>query len=128
MTPPSLRDAVEQAILVSVGAASLTRDRVEHIVAELVSHGRISTKDGRVLVDRLLRRVVDPQAPTASGLVGHLEDSMRSALSDAGVVTRGEVDDLRMHLAELDHRLRLIEARDAPAGSSTPSESSDPAS
>jgi polyhydroxyalkanoate synthesis regulator phasin len=114
VTPPSLRDAVEQAILISVGAASLTRDRVEHVVGELVSQGRISTDDGRVLVDRLISRVVDPQRPTASGLVGHLEDSVRTALSDAGVVTRAEVDDLKVHLAELDHRLRLVESRDVP--------------
>ena len=122
MTPPSLRDALEQAILLSVGAASLTRDRVEHIVGELVSQGRVSAEDGRVLMDRLIARVVDPQRPTPSGVIGHLEDSLRGALSDAGVVTRSEVEDLRVHLAELDHRLRLVEgvAEPTPAGDETP--------
>ncbi len=122
MTPPSLRDALEQAILLSVGAASLTRDRVEQIVGELMAQGRVSAEDGRVLMERLLARVVDPQRPSPSGLIGHLEDSLRSALSDAGVVTRTEVDDLRTHLAELDHRLRLLEgtAEDAPADDNEP--------
>jgi polyhydroxyalkanoate synthesis regulator phasin len=122
MTPPSLRDAVEQAILVSVGAASLTRDRIDHIVGELVSQGRISTEDGRVVIDRLVRRVVDPRRPTAQGLVGHLEDTMRTALSEAGVVTRAEVDDLALHVAELDHRLRLLEARESQPPNSGPGE------
>jgi len=115
MTPPSLRDTLEQAILLSVGAASLTRDRVEHIVGELVAQGRVSAEDGRVLMERLIARVVDPQRPTPSGLIGHLEASMRGALADAGVVTRTEVDDLRVYVAELDHRLRLLEgAAEAP--------------
>lgn len=124
MTPPSLslRDALEQAILLSVGAASLTRDRVEQIVGELVAQGRVSAEDGRVIMDRLIARVVDPQRPTPSGLVGHLEATLRSALSDAGVVTRNEVEDLRVHVAELDHRLRLLEGatEPAPTGDETP--------
>jgi len=122
MTPPSLRDALEQAILLSVGAASLTRDRVEQIVGELVAQGRVSAEDGRVIMDRLIARVVNPQRPTPSGLVGHLEATLRSALSDAGVVTRNEVEDLRVHLAELDHRLRLLEgaAEPTPTADETP--------
>ena len=122
MTPPSLRDALEQAILLSVGAASLTRDRVEHIVGELVAQGRVSAEDGRVLMERLIARVVDPQRSSPSGVVGHLEDAMRGALADAGVVTRAQVDDLRVHVAELDHRLRLLEGAgdDAPAPDEAP--------
>ncbi len=120
MTPPSIRDAVEQAILLSVGAAALTRDRIEGIVGELVAQGRVSAEDGRELVERLIARVVDPQRPSPSGLMGHVEDTLRGALSDAGVVTRAEVDDLRVHLAELDHRLRIVE------GSATPDAAEDP--
>lgn len=124
MTPPSLRDTLEQAILLSVGAASLTRDRVEQIVGELVAQGRVSAEDGRVIMDRLITRVVDPQRPTPSGLIGHLEESLRNALSDAGVVTRNEVEDLRVHVAELDHRLRLLEGSAEPTltGDDTPAD------
>lgn len=110
MTPPSIRDAVEQAVLLSIGAASLTRGRIEQVVGELVAQGRVSADDGRVLVERLVRRVIDPQRTTQSGIVGHVEDTLRGALADAGVVTRAEVDDLRVQLAELDHRLRLLES------------------
>ena len=120
MTPPSIRDAVEQAILLSVGAAALTRDRIEGIVGELVAQGRVSADDGRELVERLITRVVAPQRPSTSGLMGHVEDTLRSALSDAGVVTRAEVDDLRVHLAELDHRLRIIEGGGTHADADEP--------
>jgi polyhydroxyalkanoate synthesis regulator phasin len=115
MTPPSLRDAVEQAILLSVGAASLTKGRVEQIVGDLVAQGKVSADDGRVLVERLLARVVDPPRPGTTGVMTALEDVVRTTLSDAGVVTRSEVEDLRMHLAELDHRLRLVESATTPA-------------
>ncbi len=121
MTPPSLRDALEQAILLSVGAASLTGDRVEHIVGELVAQGRVSAEDGRLLIERLIARVVEPARPSPSGMLGQLEDTLRGALSDAGVVTRAEVDDLRVHLAELEHRMRLLEGDSAPGPRGTDS-------
>jgi len=108
-----------------VGAASLTRDRVEQIVGELVAQGRVSAEDGRVIMDRLIARVVDPQRPTPSGLVGHLEDTLRRALSDAGVVTRNEVEDLRVHLAELEHRLRLLEGSAEPTATGDEAPASD---
>lgn len=124
MTPPSLRDALEQAILLSVGAASLTRERVEQIVGELVAQGRVSAEDGRVLMERLIARVVEPPRTSTSGLKAVFEDSVRGMFADAGVVTRTEVEDLRVHLAELDHRVRLLEGSD---GDAAPGEDAPPA-
>ena len=44
----SPREAVEQAIFVAVGAASLTRDRAQAIVDDLVRRGQMTDEEGRV--------------------------------------------------------------------------------
>jgi polyhydroxyalkanoate synthesis regulator phasin len=111
---PDVRGAVEQAILLSIGAASITRDRVEGIVGELVRQGRMSGEEGRAVVERLVSRTVG-EARTPAGLLGSLEGGLRGALREAGLVTRADVDDIRVQLAELDHRLRLLEGS-PPAG------------
>jgi BMFP domain-containing protein YqiC len=35
---------------------------------------------------------------------------------ELGLVTRDEWDELELRVAQLEHRLRLVEDRDAPAG------------
>ena len=114
MTPPSLRDAIEQTILLSVGAASLTRDRVEQIIGELVAQGRVSAEDGRVIMDRLIARVVDPRRPTPPGSSAIWRRRCAARSQTPACVTRGEVDDLRVQLAELDHRRVCSKGRRSP--------------
>lgn len=126
---PSVRETVEQAILLSVGAASLTRERVEGIVAELVRQGRMSGEEGRAMVERLVSRTVKGEGRTAgvSGVVGQLESGLRSAFREAGLVTRADLDDVTVQLAELEHRIRLLEAGGAavPLGAAADAEAPD---
>jgi polyhydroxyalkanoate synthesis regulator phasin len=106
----SPRDAVEQAILTSVGAAALTKDRVEGIVADLVARGYLGVEEGRSMVTRLVARVMGDGPPAQTGLLGRLEGGAQSAFRELGLATENDVDDLRVRLAELERRLGLIES------------------
>ncbi len=119
MMIPSIRETVEQAIILSLGATSLTRDRVEGVVGELIRQGRVTADEGRAMVERIVSRAVGESGTAApvSGMIGHIESSLRGAFREAGLVTHGELEDIRVQLAELDHRLRLLESpAPAPAG------------
>ncbi len=108
-----VREALEQAIYVSVGAAALTRDKTEGIVADLVARGYLGAEDGLAVVTRLMARVRGEGPPAQSGLVGRLEDGAQAAFQEIGLARRSDVEDLRMRLAELEHRVRQLEP--APA-------------
>lgn len=108
MTDP--RNLAEQAILVSIGLAALTKDRIELTVAELVARGQLGADDGAAVVARLSARIRGDGPPSHSGIVGRLEDGAKAAFRELGIATRTEVDDLRMRLAELERRLMLLEA------------------
>jgi polyhydroxyalkanoate synthesis regulator phasin len=109
----SPREAVEQAILVSVGAAALTKDRAETIVGELVARGYLGAEEGRSMVARLVARVRGDGPPAQTGLLGRLESGAQSAFREFGLATDNDITEIRVRLAELERRLVLLEAEQA---------------
>lgn len=113
----TVREGIEQAVLLSIGAASLTRERAETAVAELVRKGQVGGDEGAAVVERLLARVRG-DGPPGEGLVGRLEGGVQGVLREFGVVTRAELEDVQLRLMELEHRLGLLERA---AGTEPPS-------
>jgi polyhydroxyalkanoate synthesis regulator phasin len=108
----TVREGIEQAVLLSIGAAALTRERAEAAVAELVRKGQVGGDEGKLVVDRLMARVRgDGGSGTAAGLVGRLEGGVQGVLREFGVVTRAELEDVQLRLMELEHRIALLEKR-----------------
>jgi polyhydroxyalkanoate synthesis regulator phasin len=99
---------MEQAVLLSIGAAALTRERAEAAVAELVRKGQVGGEEGAAVVERLMARVRG-EGTAAAGLVGRLEGGVQGLLRELGVVTRAELEDVQLRLMEFEHRLGLIE-------------------
>jgi polyhydroxyalkanoate synthesis regulator phasin len=105
----SVREGIEHAILLSIGAASLTRERAEEAVAELVRAGGVRSEEGKAAVDRLMARVRGEGSPLP-GILGWLEGGVQAAMREAGLVSRPEIEDVQLRLAELEHRIGLLEA------------------
>ena len=131
----SVRDGIEQAVLVSIGAAALTRERAEAAVAELVRKGQIGGDEGKKVVDRLMENVRSGAEGAGGGIVSKLESGVKGVLHEVGLATRGETEDLEIRLAELEHRITLLEGGtgggagdDTPAGAAegdTPTEAAE---
>ncbi|HXV57756.1 MAG TPA: hypothetical protein VD704_07805 [Gaiellaceae bacterium] len=101
----SLRDAAEELFLAGVGVVALTKDRTEELVDELAGRGKVSREEARTLVDDVVGRwrgealrMSERAGSTFSGLFREL-----------GLVTRREYEELELRLAQLEHRLRLLE-------------------
>ena len=101
----SLRATAEELFLAGVGAVALTKDRTEERVDELVGRGKVSREEARTIVDDVVGRwrgealrVGERASATFAGLYREL-----------GLVTRGEYEELELRLAQLEHRLRLVE-------------------
>lgn len=105
-----LRDLAEEILLAGVGALALTKDRADELVDELSAKGRLTQEDARELVDDVMGRwrgdavrVGERASSTLAGLFREL-----------GLVTRREHEELELRLAQLEHRLRLVEGRSQP--------------
>ena len=101
----SLRELAERLALASVGAAALTGDRVEELVDALAERGNVRRDEARQAVEDLRARWRGDRVRLAeragSGLAG--------VFRELGLVSRDELDELELRVAQLEHRLRLLE-------------------
>jgi polyhydroxyalkanoate synthesis regulator phasin len=110
-----VREAVEQAIFVAVGAAALTRERAESIVDDLVRRGQLGEDEGRLTVDHLMERARQAGGGSAAGLVGKIEGGMQGLLRDFGIAQRDDLADVDQRISDLEHRIRLLEGSSGSA-------------
>jgi polyhydroxyalkanoate synthesis regulator phasin len=105
----TLGDVAEQLALAAVGAVSLTAERADALADELADRGGMRRDEARAFVRDLLSRwrgdAVRVGERTGMGMQG--------ALRQLGLVLREEYEELELRVAQLEHRLRLLEGADA---------------
>jgi polyhydroxyalkanoate synthesis regulator phasin len=101
----SLRDLAEEALFAGIGAAALTKDRADELVDELAERGKMTREESRAFVDDLANRWRGDAVRFGERSSAALGDVLRSL----GIVTRREYEELELRLAQLEHRLRLVE-------------------
>jgi polyhydroxyalkanoate synthesis regulator phasin len=110
----SLRELVEKTLYAGVGAVALTADRVEELVDEIEKRGAMTRDEAQELLGGAYERW------RAEGLrLGERATySLGGVIREVGLVTRREYEELELRLAQLEHRLRLLER--TPAGTDGP--------
>ena len=112
----TISETLERLILLQIGAAAATRERVQEIVDGLVEQGRMEREEGRALVNDVMSRARE----RSSGTRSFLDASLQQGLRGAGVPTREDYEDLVFRVEQLEHRVRMLEDRPAapppPAG------------
>jgi polyhydroxyalkanoate synthesis regulator phasin len=107
----SLRDFAEEVFLAGVGAVALTKERSDELVSELASKGKLTQDDARELVDEAMGR----WRGDALRMGERASSTLTGFFRELGLVTRREHEELELRLAQLEHRLRLVEGRPPPA-------------
>ena len=106
----SLRDLAEETVLAGVGAVVLTKERVDELVDELTRKGKLTREDARELVDDMVGR----WRGDALRLGERASSTLGGVFREVGLVTRREYEELELRLAQLEHRLRLVERQPPP--------------
>lgn len=105
--------SLERLILLQIGAAAATRERVQEVVNRLVEQGRMEREEGRVVVDDVMKRARE----RSQGARSFVDASLQQGLRTAGVPDREAYEDLLFRIEQLEHRVRLMEGRpDAASG------------
>ena len=108
----SVRELAAELLLAALGAAALTKDRADELVDELARRGDLTREEARDAVEDALGRW--------RGEAGRVGERAGVALGglfrELGLVTRREHEDLELRLAQLEHRLRLVEDERAVPG------------
>ena len=99
------REVVEQLLLAVVGAASFTAERADALADALAERGGLRRDEARELVEEVTGRWRGERERLSERTAVTLQSFFR----DLGLVTRGEYEDLELRVAQLEHRLRLVE-------------------
>ncbi|HKP18825.1 MAG TPA: hypothetical protein VJT84_10110 [Gaiellaceae bacterium] len=99
------RDLLEKLALAALGAAALTADRVDELAGELAERGGIRREEARQVLEEAATR----WRGDATRLGERASESLGGALRQLGLVTRDELEELELRVAQLEHRLRLVE-------------------
>ena len=106
----TIGETFERLILLQIGAAAATRERIEEVVESLVEQGRVQREEGKTLVDQVMGRARE----RSSGARSLLDASVQQGLRRGGLPTREDYEDLVFRVEQLEHRVRMLE--DQPSG------------
>src|SRR5581483_2696121 len=98
-------NALERLALAAVGAVALTAERLEELAGDLAERGGMRRDEARQLLEDSVTR----WRGDAARLGERAGESLASVARQVGLVTREEVEELELRLAQLEHRLKLLE-------------------
>jgi len=99
------RDVVERLALAVLGIVALTAERIDELAGELSDRGGMRRDEARQLIeDAAVRWRGD-----AARFGERAGETLTGVARQLGLVTREEMDELELRVAQLEHRLRLLE-------------------
>jgi polyhydroxyalkanoate synthesis regulator phasin len=107
------RELLERIALSAVGAVALTAERADALAEELSDRGLARRDEARALIEDLSRR----WRGDATRLGERAGATLDTLFRELGLVTHDDLEELELRIAQLEHRLSLLEeppARDSP--------------
>jgi polyhydroxyalkanoate synthesis regulator phasin len=98
-------ERVRQLALATVGVVALTAERADELAETLAERGGMQKDEVRAWIDDLSSR----WRGDASRIGERAGATLHNVLRDVGLVTRDEWDELELRVAQLEHRMRLVE-------------------
>jgi polyhydroxyalkanoate synthesis regulator phasin len=77
-------ETLERLILLQIGAAAATRDKVQEIVDSLVEQGRVEREEGRTVVNDVMNRARERSTGARSLVDASVQQGLRRRASDQG--------------------------------------------
>ena len=92
-----MKELLKNVVYAGVGAAFLTRDKIEELRNELVERGKLTAEEGKEFVDDLIKKSESAKDQLELWLNRQIEDRIKSL----NLATADEVADLRRKIEEL---------------------------
>jgi polyhydroxyalkanoate synthesis regulator phasin len=106
----TLKESVEKLGLAALGAVALTADRADALADELAARGGMRRDEARAAIDDMIHRWRG-EAVRVSERGGV---ALEGVLHQLGLVTRADFEELELRVAQLEHRIKLVEGGPRP--------------
>jgi polyhydroxyalkanoate synthesis regulator phasin len=107
----TLRSELERLILAAVGAVALTGERADALADELAARGQVRRDEARETIDTFVHRWRGDASRFGERAGSALENTFR----ELGLVPRRDIEEQELRLAQLEHRVRLLESAQGAA-------------
>jgi polyhydroxyalkanoate synthesis regulator phasin len=97
----AMKDLIERTLLLGVGAASITLDKLQSLVDEFVKRGQLTREEGQKLVEDVAERA----KVESTGLKGKATETYMDTLQTLGIATRDSLDELERRIAVLEAKV-----------------------
>jgi polyhydroxyalkanoate synthesis regulator phasin len=99
------RDIVERLGLAALGLVALTAERIDELAGDISDRGGMRRDEAR----QILEDAVTRWRGDAARFGERAGESIAGIARQVGLVTRDEMEELELRVAQLEHRLRLLE-------------------
>ena len=92
-----MKEMLKNALYVGLGAAFLTKEKIEELKADLIEKGKISQEEGKQFVDDLLRKSEKAKDQLDLWINKRVEDRIKQL----NLATKDEIAELERKIEEL---------------------------
>ena len=100
-----IKESVEKLGLAALGAVALTADRADALADELAAKGGLRRDEVRAAIDDMMLR----WRGEATRVTERSGAALENVLQQLGLVTRADFEELELRVAQLEHRIKLVE-------------------
>lgn len=97
-------ESLRKAMLIGLGAAAMSRDKLRQAIDDLVARGEVTTEEGRKLYDELAARAEEERSNWSERITKQLRDMLRNL----GLAEASQISALEAKIDALEQRLNEI--------------------
>lgn len=95
-------DFLKKTYLAGLGLASMTQEKIEELVDDLIKRGEVAEKDRSKIVEDMLNRVQEEQ----DKLFKKVREYVKKVVHEMGLPTHDEFNELQKRVEQLENELK----------------------
>jgi len=98
-----MEDLLKKMFYQGLGAVSITKDKIEKLISDLIQKGKMTEEEGKKLYEELTTE----GKKTADELNKGIKDFVREQIEKSGIPSREEFEALKLQVAELEASVKV---------------------
>jgi len=94
-------DMIKKAMLLGLGVISLTKEKAQEVVDDLIKRGEVSKDERFKMVDTLLKEAEKQEEE----LTAKINETVQKVIAKMGLATKKDQEDISRRLEEIEKRL-----------------------
>ncbi|HHY70803.1 MAG TPA: hypothetical protein GX519_03925 [Thermoanaerobacterales bacterium] len=95
---------LKQMLYAGIGLATVTKEKAEEVIAELIKKGEMSKEEGKDVLNTLMNRMQEE----SEKLKQKINEQVENTITSMNLVRKSELDEVLEKLAELEKRFEEI--------------------